>query len=144
MAEEVKQIIIIRTDLRNTKGEKIRTGKIIAQGAHASLGAILQLMETTTFLNETSHELRLELKTTNETALYKWLTDKFTKICVQVSSEKELLEIHEKAKTNGLNSCLIQDAGLTEFGGVATYTCCAVGPDASEKINEITGHLKLL
>ena len=130
----------MRTDLRNAKGEKIRTGKLIAQGSHASLGAILQLMEKTVLADGT----KLELKTYNNSALHEWLTDKFTKICVGVSSEKELLEIHEKAKANGLNSCLIQDAGLTEFGGVATYTCCAVGPDTSEKINEITGHLKLL
>lgn len=38
---EPKQVIVLRTDLRNAQGHKIRTGKLIAQGAHASLKAIL-------------------------------------------------------------------------------------------------------
>lgn len=38
---------------------------------------------------------------------------------------------------------LITDSGLTEFGGVPTKTVCAIGPDYDEKIDKITGHLKL-
>jgi PTH2 family peptidyl-tRNA hydrolase len=36
------------------------------------------------------------------------------------------------------------DAGLTEFNGVPTKTCIAIGPNWSDEIDEITGHLKLL
>ncbi len=44
----------------------------------------------------------------------------------------------------GLVCSLIIDAGLTEFGGVPTRTCIAIGPNWSDEIDEITGHLKLL
>ena len=38
---------------------------------------------------------------------------------------------------------LCVDAGRTEFHGVPTATCCAIGPDWPERIDPITGHLKL-
>lgn len=41
-------------------------------------------------------------------------------------------------------SSLIQDVGLTEFGGVATYTAVEVGPDTKERVKELTGALKLI
>ena len=47
-------------------------------------------------------------------------------------------------KGAGLNRSLIQDAGLTEFKGIPTLTCCAIGPNESEKIDLITGSLQLL
>ena len=34
---KAKQIIIIRTDLKNHQGQKVRTGKLIAQACHASI-----------------------------------------------------------------------------------------------------------
>jgi len=61
-----------------------------------------------------------------------------------VDSEEELIGIHETAKASGLICSLIQDAGLTEFGGVPTYTCCAIGPAWEEEVDAITRHLKLL
>jgi PTH2 family peptidyl-tRNA hydrolase len=73
-----------------------------------------------------------------------WLNDIYTKVCVYVNSEQELLDIYNKAKEANIPCSLIQDCGLTEFGGVPTYTCVAVGPDWNDKINEITGHLPLL
>lgn len=72
-----------------------------------------------------------------------WVNGLFTKVCLQVSSEAELLDIHRRAQDAGLISSLIQDAGQTEFGGVPTYTCCAIGPDTAEKIDPITGGLAL-
>jgi PTH2 family peptidyl-tRNA hydrolase len=68
----------------------------------------------------------------------------FVKICVGCDSEAELLELHEKAKAAGLPVGLIQDNGTTEFHGVPTYTCLAIGPAKSEEIDKITGHLTLL
>ncbi len=44
----------------------------------------------------------------------------------------------------GLVSALIQDAGLTEFGNVPTYTAVAVGPDREDRVDAITGILPLL
>lgn len=72
-----------------------------------------------------------------------WIQGLFTKICLQVNSEQELLAIHQQALAAGLTSCLIQDAGQTEFKNIPTYTCLAIGPDTSERIDPITGKLAL-
>jgi PTH2 family peptidyl-tRNA hydrolase len=39
---------------------------------------------------------------------------------------------------------LIVDAGTTEFHGVPTKTCCAVGPAWADAVDAITGGLPLL
>lgn len=126
--EEHKQVIIVRKDLN------MRKGKIGAQSAHASLGAILSEM------TRDGNKLILDL---DDPRLEPWITGRFKKICVYVNTEQELLDIHTAAKSAGLICSLIQDAGLTEFGGVATYTTVAVGPDLSSKVDAITKHLPL-
>lgn len=100
--EPTKQIIVIRTDLN------MRKGKMIAQGAHASLGAVLPYIRT--YQDEPNDARRQDCVTT-------WLAGSFTKICVRVDSEEQLLEIHDKATQAGLITCLIRDAGKTEFNG---------------------------
>jgi peptidyl-tRNA hydrolase, PTH2 family len=144
-----KQVIVMRTDLRNTNGNKIRTGKLISQGAHASMKAILDLMSQVNdwkFISTDGKEgfQTRYLKIDATTPLNYWLNGLFTKICLSVDSEQELLDIYNKAKDNGLICSLITDSGLTEFNGVPTITCCAIGPSFSEDIDKITGHLKLL
>jgi len=130
IVNEPKQVIVVRTDLN------MRKGKIAAQVAHASLGAILnyahQLFEGEIKIN-VEHE-----------AVREWLSGRFKKICVGVASEAELLEIFNAAHAAGINVKLIRDAGLTEFGGVPTLTCLALGPDWPDKIVAISGHLRLL
>lgn len=103
----------------------MRRGKEIAQGSHASMAFLLH--PTNLFVGDVS----------------KWIRDGQTKICLQVNSEQELLELDKKAKELGLRSHVITDAGRTEFGGVPTKTCMAIGPNKSEDIDTITGHLKL-
>lgn len=126
----------MRTDLRNSNGHKIRTGKLIAQGAHASMKAILSKGEGRAF------ELSIDLPP--KSAIKNWMESGYTKICVSVDSERELIEIYNAAKKAGLICGLITDAGLTEFNGVPTKTCCAIGPNWSDEIDKITGKLKLL
>jgi PTH2 family peptidyl-tRNA hydrolase len=55
-----------------------------------------------------------------------------------------LLKLHQRALEAGLITALIQDAGLTEFGGVPTCTALAIGPDEDAKIDELTKELPLL
>jgi PTH2 family peptidyl-tRNA hydrolase len=124
---EHKQVIILRKDLN------MRKGKLVAQGAHASMGAILALMK------QEGNTLTLEMDERTEP----WLTGRFKKICVYVNSEQELLEIYNTALTNGLVCSIIKDAGLTEFGGIPTLTAVAVGPDREDKIDTVTKHLPL-
>jgi PTH2 family peptidyl-tRNA hydrolase len=73
-----------------------------------------------------------------------WLDGAFTKVCVRVESEEELLAVVEKAQEAGVLVRLCVDAGRTEFHGVPTPTCCAVGPDFPDRIDPITGQVKLL
>jgi len=150
---EPKQCIVIRNDLKNQKGEKVRSGKLIAQACHASMGVILDMMKRTSRRESYVCELRgwkqyevkgLQLEFGVNGNLDKWLNGLFTKVCLQCNSEEELELLYYKAKDAGLPCKLIIDAGLTEFGGIPTKTCVAIGPDNPDKINEITGHLKLL
>lgn len=135
-----KQVIVIRKDLN------MRKGKIAAQAAHASMKVLLDCGGIT-YGEEGlggSYPDYFTINLSQHTMLRKWLEGKFTKICVSVDSEEELLDIYQKAKDSNVLAALITDAGLTEFGGVPTNTCIAIGPDVPEKINLLTGHLKLL
>jgi len=114
----MKQIIVMRKDLN------MRLGKAIAQGGHATMKATLENLD--------------------HPNVKEWLSGMFTKICVQVNSEAELLEVYENAKAAGLIAALITDSGKTEFNNVPTNTCIAVGPATHEELIPITGHLKLL
>jgi peptidyl-tRNA hydrolase len=46
--------------------------------------------------------------------------------------------VPEQAK-NVCSLFMIVDSGKTEFGGVSTTTCCAIGPNEAEAIDQITG-----
>lgn len=78
-----------------------------------------------------------------DTAAQAWLDGRFAKICCRVDSEEELLAIHEKASQEGLEVHLIMDSGKTEFHGVPTNTCLAIGPEEASRFDAITGELKL-
>lgn len=140
-----KQVIVMRKDLN------MRKGKMVAQGAHASMKAILDVMTNNPnfkYLHDDQESeggiLNKNLRIEAGSPLQDWIEGKFTKICVSVDSEEELEEIYQKAKEKGLMCAIITDAGLTEFGGIPTKTCCAIGPNWAQDIDDVTGHLKLL
>ena len=72
-----------------------------------------------------------------------WLTTSFRKVTLQIEGEDELVALHEAAVAAGLRSVLVRDSGRTEFGGVPTLTALGLGPDPADRIDAITGHLKL-
>lgn len=72
-----------------------------------------------------------------------WINAGMAKVCLQVHSEEELLKYHQDALALGLKSALIRDSGRTEFHGVATLTACAIGPESTEAIDQITSSLAL-
>lgn len=123
-------------------GKKItpRKGKYVAQGSHASLGAILNQMDVR---KEVSGMIVKTLYLDNDSAIHDWINNSFTKIVCSVETEEELLAVYNKAKDAGLITCLITDKGNTEFNGIPTITCCAIGPAWSDELEEITGHLQL-
>jgi peptidyl-tRNA hydrolase, PTH2 family len=128
-----KQVLVMK---KFPKDRNLRTGKYVAQGAHASLGAVFSLgkfdKERMSFIFDVSNPF-----------VYEWIIGRFTKVTVYVDTDDELIAIHKQAKEAGIATSLITDAGLTEFNGVPTLTAVGVGPDDEELINKITGHLKL-
>jgi peptidyl-tRNA hydrolase, PTH2 family len=124
ICRDIKQVIVMRNDLN------MRKGKMVAQGAHASIMFLVM-----------RHVGKSSLK--NSRVQDDWMEQGMTKICVRVDSEEQLLEIYRQASTAGLTVHLITDAGLTEFDG-PTKTCLAIGPNNAEDIDKITGDLKLL
>lgn len=124
----IKQVIVMRHDL------KMRRGKQIAQGAHASMAFLTRRLQTSPSisLNDFSPSVRT------------WISGSFAKVCVRCNSEEELMAIHDKAIDLGLEVHVITDSGRTEFHGQPTRTCLAIGPDEASKIDQVTGHLELL
>ncbi|MEM4137361.1 MAG: peptidyl-tRNA hydrolase Pth2 [Candidatus Anstonellaceae archaeon] len=119
MKREIKQSIIIRTDLKMGKG------KIASQAAHASvLGFILMLKKDKAILKD-------------------WLAQGMPKIVLKVNSLEELLEIEKKAKEKKIISAKITDAGKTQIEP-NTITALVLGPAPQEHIDSITKNLKLL
>ena len=126
-----KQVIVIRRDL------KMRRGKEIAQGAHASMAWLAErVLQGMTPVGSVDH---LEFSDAERA----WLNSSFRKVTVKVGSEAELLAVYEKALEAGLIAHLITDRGLTEFGGVPTRTCLGIGPDYDDLIDPVTGDLEL-
>ena len=114
----------------------MRKGKMIAQGAHASLKVVLDAGQ----LDGDGAAFTIRLAP----AMAAWLGGRFTKVCVSVDSEAALDDIVSKAREAGVPCALIVDAGVTEFHGVPTKTCCAIGPAWADEVDAITGGLSLL
>ncbi len=112
----MKQAIIIRTDLKMDKG------KIAAQASHASIAAFLK---------------------SNKTKQSRWLATGMKKVVLKVSSMRELNDIFRKAKKEKLKASIITDAAKTQLKK-PSKTAVAIGPDTDNKIDKITGKLKLL
>jgi len=135
-----KQVIVMRTDLRNSNGQKLRTGKFVAQGSHASLGALLKCFRKYSTSDDTTI---YQTEFGKDSVLNEWLNGIFTKVCLSVESEKELLDIYNSIPDE-IPKALITDSGLTEFNGIPTNTCIGIGPWVSEEIDKYTKHLKLM
>ena len=114
---ETKLTLIVRADLGMGRG------KIAAQAAHAAVAAALA--------SAGSRDFRA------------WLRDGQPKVVLKVTSEEELLALADRARAAGLPVQVIHDAGRTQVAE-GTPTCCAIGPAAAGKIDEITSELSLL
>lgn len=114
--KDYKQAILIRKDLKMSKG------KMSAQAAHASTDALLK-----------SHKDDIQ----------KWKDQGMKKVILGVDSKEEILKLKIHAQDAGLVAVIIADAGRTELAP-GTVTAVGIGPDVEEKIDRITGHLKLI
>ena len=111
-----KQAIIVRNDL------KLPKGKLSAQVAHASVESVLK---------------------TDKDIVSKWRLNGQMKIVLKVDNKEELIKYFNLAKDNNISCSLITDAGKTVIAP-GTMTCCGLGPDNEEKIDNIIKELKLL
>ena len=113
----------------------MRTGKLAAQIAHASVMAVTESIE--------------------HIWVQEWLNDQhYRKIVVGVDSEAELIALltavseynYGNLDANHIHipAFLVTDLGLTEFKGVATKTALCIGPGPAELIDIFTRHLTLL
>ena len=114
-----KQVILVREDLAMSKG------KTCAQVAHASLG---------------SAEIAMEKCKSWYNA---WKKEGQKKVVLKVKDEEEMRYYYEMAKKDMLPCYLVIDAGLTELPP-HTPTALGIGPAPNEKIDRLTGKLKLL
>lgn len=121
---ELKQVIIVRNDLRTIKGTTVRTGKLIAQACHASLESYTKSLELSTMLCKI------------------WKDNGAKKICLAVNSEEELLDLYSKLELTNIPIQLITDNGLTELLP-NTKTALGIGPWYAEEINKFTKDLSL-
>ncbi|MEF8893421.1 peptidyl-tRNA hydrolase Pth2 [Halodesulfurarchaeum sp.] len=111
----MKQAIVVRSDLG------MGTGKLAAQVAHAALSAV---------------------EHANSDTFRDWKREGQRKVVLKIDGERALFEIQEKAKTAGLPTGLIRDAGRTQLDP-DTPTTVAVGPASDEAVDQITGSLSL-
>jgi PTH2 family peptidyl-tRNA hydrolase len=114
--KQYKQVILVRDDLKMPKG------KMAAQVSHASVEACFK---------------------TDKRLLSEWQGNGAKKVILKVENDKELIKYRRHASDAGLVTALIKDAGRTVLEP-GTITCLAIGPDEESKIDEITGHLKLI
>ena len=114
-----KQVIVLRTDIKMSKG------KMAAQAGHAAVSA-----------SEYARKHRPEWWTP-------WIMEGQCKIAVKVKSEQEICELERTARYTGLPVALIVDRGLTEIPP-NTITCLGIGPAPANKVDPITGKLSLL
>jgi PTH2 family peptidyl-tRNA hydrolase len=129
MTDKVKQVLVLRKDLNMSKG------KMVTQGAHASIAFLTNKMKDNLSNPEALWWVNLSQ------AEKEWVYGTFFKVCVGVDSEKELLDIGYNAVMLGLSVKYIEET--TGFDK-PTVTCLAIGPDYSSKIDPVTKHLKLL
>ncbi len=125
----IKQVLIWNNSVRNHLGQKVRTGKIGAQLAHASLQSYLNCVSCSTEHRRICTD---------------WMHTNYTKIVLKVESLHELNKIYKKCVLLKIPCYLVEDVGNTEFNGIPTITALGIGPDYSEDIDKICKGLSLL
>jgi PTH2 family peptidyl-tRNA hydrolase len=117
--EEIKQVIIIRIDL------DMGRGKLVAQGAHASLMSYF------------------EAERADKAVVKKWLDAGEKKIVLKVSDEEALVKLFKAFQYKEVPCALVSDAGLTQLPP-GTKTALGIGPWISSEIDQFTKGFKLL
>ena len=117
--EEYKMVIVMRNDLKMSKG------KMAAQASHAAVNCAMATSKK------------------NPKAFEEWNREGQRKIVLKVDSLQQIFEIKAVADANGILNSVITDAGRTEIPA-GTVTCIGLGPSKDSILDKITGELKML
>ncbi|MDE1762152.1 MAG: peptidyl-tRNA hydrolase Pth2 [Candidatus Micrarchaeota archaeon] len=117
--EEIKQVIIVRTDIEMGKG------KLAAQVGHAAVSSYLEA-------------LRIESRIAEM-----WLASGQKKIVLKVDSVESMERLYKAFEYKGIPCALVSDAGLTQLPP-GTKTALGIGPWKGLEIDKLTAALKLL
>ncbi len=115
---EYKVVVLVRNDLKMSKG------KAAAQACHAAVSCALAAQK----------------KHPSEFSSWNSAGQKVS--VLKVDSQKDLFEFKAIAEAQGITCSIVCDAGRTEVEP-GTYTCLGIGPEKQEKLDKITGELKM-
>lgn len=118
--EKIKLVIVVRSDLG------MSPGKVAAQCAHAAVISYCTAVETSPKLCQM------------------WMSTGQQKVVLRCnnSSEATLLNYVQQAKSKGLLTSTVIDAGHTQVLK-GSLTVAGIGPGPESLINEVTGKLKV-
>lgn len=118
-SEEYKLVVLVRNDLKMGKG------KIAAQVAHAAV------------------ECALYAEKKDKKSFEAWHSSGQAKIVLKVNDMDELEEYLKLARSQGIHTAVITDAGRTQIAP-GTTTCMGLGPAPVSELDRITGELSML
>ncbi|KAK5684474.1 hypothetical protein LTS10_004344 [Elasticomyces elasticus] len=119
--EECKLVLVVRKDLG------MSPGKIGAQCGHATLACYKTLVRANP----------------RHPVLRQWEDYGQAKVALRIDSEEDMLVLQAQAISLGLCAQVIHDAGRTQIAS-GSATVLGIGPAPKSKIDEVTGHLRLL
>ena len=128
MANGLKQVILVRSDLKMKKSQ---------------IASLVAKASTEFFLvnDESVRGDTLNVKLTPEET--EWINSGSIRIVLGVGSETSLRTLTFKAELAGLQ-CYPVEGNMFDEDNSSETLCVAIGPDVSSKIDQITGNLKLL
>ncbi len=117
-SDEYKLVVVVRKDLKMGKG------KLAAQVAHAAV------------------ECALYSEKKDRKSFDKWHDSGQAKVVLKVDTLEELMRVVAEAKSVGLHTSVITDAGRTQIEP-GSVTCAGIGPAVAGDIDRVTGDLKM-
>lgn len=116
---EYKMVIVVRNDVKMGKG------KVAAQVGHAAV------------------QCALYAEKKDRKSFDAWYNTGQAKVVLKVDSLDELKRYMAEARSVGLHTEMITDAGRTQIEP-GTITCMGIGPAPVSDIDKVTGDLKML